>query len=749
MTKNSHRINLLTPQEINDLYTIHKFTKLDREVFFDLDESERKFVNTKASINKTRATLVFQLGYFKASGLFFDNIIFDEYSDDFKFITKNTLGEIDLKFKGKLGYDSRIKQIKDIAGFIGFTSWKDSDKNKVENHLLNLLRSHANPKDALRELLIYFENQKIILPTYRNLQDLFTSCISIENSRLQGVVALIPDTIDRQIYKLINTETITDLSEIKSDQKGFQLQFISSAIRVTKSLKNIYSFCKEFLPSLKISNNCICYYASLIEHYSPSRIRMLNKTLQSLYLLCYIHIKYQQCMDNLIVSFIYHYRALNRLSSEHISSEEMKHNAILYESYPKVSAILRLISSKSIDPDQPHRMFLKEAYKVLPEQDYNIIADAIEGKSFDREKSRWEFIETKSRAIACYLRPLIMNVDFDHSWKNSQVIELINILKNHYNKSKSPSKIKIKDDLGVTVPGHIVNYLKSGEDDHLNSTRFEFYVYKRIYNAFDSGTLFCPDSHSYKNLKDDLVSDEVLDNIENIAEQYGYSKIPIYCDEHLDNISKLNHEAWIRTNNNINKGLNIGFNLLNSDNSTWSLSYDTDNSTYKENFFSSVNKIDITDLLLTISDKASLWKKFTHIKPRFSKQSPDKKSLLACILADAFGFGVKKMAEICNLNINTLTSTQTNFIRKSTLKEANDAVANLILSLPIFKVWNIKEDKILSDIDGSKYKVKRKTIQARHSKKYFGSSQGISIMTLVANHVALNSRVIGCNEHES
>ena len=69
------------------------------------------FIN---AINKTRATLVFQLGYFKASGLFFDNIIVDEYSDDFKFITKNILGEINLKFKDKLGYDSRIKKIKDI-----------------------------------------------------------------------------------------------------------------------------------------------------------------------------------------------------------------------------------------------------------------------------------------------------------------------------------------------------------------------------------------------------------------------------------------------------------------------------------------------------------------------------------------------------------------------------------------------------------------------------------------------------------
>lgn len=68
------------------------------------------------------------------------------------------------------------------------------------------------------------------------------------------------------------------------------------------------------------------------------------------------------------------------------------------------------------------------------------------------------------------------------------------------------------------------------------------------------------------------------------------------------------------------------------------------------------------------------------------------------------------LAHFLKLNINTLTSTQTNFIKQSTLKAANDAVADLILSLPIFKIWNIEEDKTLSDIDGSKYMVRRKTI---------------------------------------
>jgi hypothetical protein len=41
------------------------------------------------------------------------------------------------------------------------------------------------------------------------------------------------------------------------------------------------------------------------------------------------------------------------------------------------------------------------------------------------------------------------------------------------------------------------------------------------------------------------------------------------------------------------------------------------------------------------------------------------------------------------------------------------------------------------------------TINARHSPKYFGLRKGIVFITLVANHVPANAKIIGPNEHES
>tara|TARA_B110000977_G_scaffold201513_1_gene296555 strand:- start:2195 stop:2545 length:351 start_codon:yes stop_codon:yes gene_type:complete len=116
MSKTDHRINLLTHLEINELYGIDKFTQTDREIFFDIDDDERIFINSSAFKHKTKCYLVFQLGYFKASGLFHNDIVFDEYNADFDFITKKIFGE-NIKLKGRLGYDSRINQKNKLLHF--------------------------------------------------------------------------------------------------------------------------------------------------------------------------------------------------------------------------------------------------------------------------------------------------------------------------------------------------------------------------------------------------------------------------------------------------------------------------------------------------------------------------------------------------------------------------------------------------------------------------------------------------------
>jgi TnpA family transposase len=52
-------------------------------------------------------------------------------------------------------------------------------------------------------------------------------------------------------------------------------------------------------------------------------------------------------------------------------------------------------------------------------------------------------------------------------------------------------------------------------------------------------------------------------------------------------------------------------------------------------------------------------------------------------------------------------------------------------------------------MDGQKFDTQIATINARHSPKYFGFGKGITSLTLVANHIPVNAKIIGAHEHES
>ena len=84
-----------------------------------------------------------------------------------------------------------------------------------------------------------------------------------------------------------------------------------------------------------------------------------------------------------------------------------------------------------------------------------------------------------------------------------------------------------------------------------------------------------------------------------------------------------------------------------------------------------------------------------------------------------------------------------------TLNQANDALSNDIAKLEILQHYNIQEGVLHASADGQKFESRLHTFKTRYSSKYFGTNKGVSAVTLVANHVPVNARVIGANEHES
>jgi len=627
----------------------------------------------------------------------------------------------------------------------------DDLEEEITPYLCSLVKIFPKYHNALRQLIVYFDQRRIVLPSYRTLQDLFTKAYSIERNRLNHLMLSLPDFIKDKLKALIkNDEGITDLNIIRSDQKDFQYTAVKWEVEKATKISELYVFSKSFIPMLLISNNAIEYYADITEQYPPARLRRFSAPQQWLHLICFIHHRYQQLMDNLIISFMYHVRNTLESGKFYSATAQMEHSSKVVVDFPKLAEFLKWFPNQKNRPDVTYSTLSTEAYKILPEEQFVPLAELIAGNAFDKKAAKWKFYSESSRVFALYLRPILMAVNFDYYDKDHPIIEMINILKKHYSSGKTSGSFKLCDDLGITIPKNMLPYLKKNPDDqYVDPHRFEFFVYSKMYHHLDRGRLFCNDSVSYRDLECDLVSDEIVNDVDKIANEFGYHKIPIYCDEHLNRkLSELD-AAWKRTTQDIDSGTNKGINIkLENKVLTWSLSYDASEE-LEDQYFSNLPKVEIPNLIKFVGDIVRMWDKFTHSKSRsIKRKTADPLALNACILAEAFGFSIEQMAEISDISYNMLRSTREDFITVATLCDVNDVVANYIHSLPIFKSWDLIDNQTLADTDGQKISSTNDTIQSRYSKKFFGGEKGISIYTLLANFVSVNAKNIGPNEYE-
>lgn len=745
---NIKRISLLSDAEVSDIYDRPEFNTEEQTLYFTLYDREYDLL-LQFSNSRTQAYFVLQLGYFKAKYQFY-SFDFEDVADDATFVAKHILHDNSTMLSGKISRNSISEQKNIILSNLHYRSWSPVYEDKTVSHISELLRRFPKGHNACRQFIIYLENQKIIVPSYRSIQDMFTKAYSNEEARIDNIINGIPDSHRQVLDDLIKQENgLTQLNLLRADQKDFQYTAVRNEIEKAEKITELYDFSKVFVPKLKISKNAVCYYAELTEQYAPFRLRALKVSQQYLHIICFVSYRYRQIMDNLIVSFMYHVKSLKDAGKTYAEIAFMEHSSKMVVNFPQLAKFLEWFPKR--EENITYEQLNKAAFEILPEEQFSVLSEYLNKKPFDKEAAKWEFYLKSSRTFSLYLRPILMAISFDYYKEDSSLIELMSLLKKHYSEGKPPSKLHFSDDLGLTIPQKKVKYLKKNEADaEINPYLFEFYVYLKMYHQIDRGRLFCNHSVSYCDIDHDLVEESLVDDVEKIAEKLGYSKIPIYCGERLDDAMTALDEAWTTTTENILAGNNSGFNIKTDKKGevSWSLLYDSKEKR-DDHFFETLPKSDIANVVAFIGEHVGMWDEFTHIKDRYIKRKvPDPIVLNACVLSEAFGFSTERMNEMSDLDANLLKLTREDFVRIDTICAASDLVSNYICSLKIFELWNLLNNKLLADADGQKFSTSESTIQSRYSKKHLGRGPGISLYTLIANFVAVNAKNIGLNEYE-
>ena len=486
----------------------------------------------------------------------------------------------------------------------------------------------------------------------------------------------------------------------------------------------------------------------------------MNREVAHSYLLCFISYRYQKINDNLVSTFLYRVgkfiEEAKKAAREQMAEEKLEGNKNL----KNAGKILELFIDETI-PDETIFGAIKErAFAILTKEQFAPLSRYMTNAILDESAYEWEQYVRLSRKFKLNLRHLFLSIPFEIRIKNDPLLLAVEFLRQAFVKNKSLKEYNQTDFPKAFIPYKLERYIfdnkplqvngKSKKNKVLNVDKYEFLVYKLLKKGLEAGEIFIRDSRNFKSFEEDLIDEEQWKEKEAIIRSLNLSYLDKPIEEILSSLEVELEETIKRVNDRIRLGKNLDIKVTRKgENLRWHLLYHNDEETADHQLYSQLPQIGISDLIGFVHQQTNCFSVFMHLVDRYAKQGPDIKRLIACLTAFGLNIGLSKMAEISDMSYQEMVSTARNFVFLENLKNGNDIINNEMAKLPIFKYFNIEEEIIHGSIDGQKLDTQINTINSRHSPKYFGLKKGITFLTLIANHIPVNAKIIGAHEHES
>src|SRR5579885_3332102 len=144
-------------------------------------------------------------------------------------------------------------------------------------------------------------------------------------------------------------------------------------------------------------------------------------------------------------------------------------------------------------------------------------------------------------------------------------------------------------------------------------------------------------------------------------------------------------------------------------------------------------EIGLPELLLEIEARTGFASEFTHVSESRSRIADLPISLCAVLLAQACNLplGVVVQEGVPALQRERLLWVQQNYVRPETISAANARLVEFHQQIPLSQVWGGGE---VASVDGLRFVVPVRTLNAGPNPKYFGRGRGITLINYMLNH---------------
>ncbi|TCT57835.1 uncharacterized protein DUF4158 [Vibrio crassostreae] len=285
------RIQILTDQEVHDLYSRPVFNQSEREEYFSVDPRIEKVLSTLGKV-ETRIYLLLLIGYFRAKPVVPKFRLRDVKQDvDYLYATyfPNRKPKYPLIAKS-----TRATLILKMYEILGFTRLSKVDEKSLLERLQDVATICTYPKYIFDECLAFFGQKRIGLAGYSTLQTMITSVLACERQRTESILSRsMSDTTRMQLKKILHTKgRLNQLSTQKGSAKDFTPSELMREIETHSTIKSVYQEIKGLINELGLSQGNLTYYASIIRHQSLYKIRRFPEWQGMLYIVCYLFFRY-------------------------------------------------------------------------------------------------------------------------------------------------------------------------------------------------------------------------------------------------------------------------------------------------------------------------------------------------------------------------------------------------------------------------------------------------------------------------
>ena len=748
----NERLTILSESEKTALYGIPHFDDFQRIEFFAMTDAERAFALGRKSL-LAQVYCLLQIGYFKAKQAFFQFSIDEVPSEDVAFLLQRY-------FPGQAFINAQLHtseyyvQRNKITELFGYRMYTDADQPVLRTKAELLARTAVTPTFLLAELMVFLVGQRIVRPAYSTMQKIIRDALTAERQRLEQLVeAALTDATRQTLQQLLVREnTLSDLAALKQDAKSFRYRQMVLERQKRLTLSPLYAIAKALLPSLGLSKLNIAYYASLANFYTIYDLRRFKPSQTYLYLLCYAWQRYRQLTDNIVEAFCYHARHFEDETKAVANQQAAKIHNDRQQATPLVGELLLLYVDDSLTDATPFGTVRSRAFRIMPEETLRSTGKLLVEKPVSQMDLRWQAVDKQSGLCTKNLRPLAMALDFaSNNASGTAWLVALQWMKDVFVRQQKLATQPMAEIPPLTVPTRLRNFLlrfdKDAKPVGLRGDRYEFWVYRQLRKRLDMGDIYLDDSVQHRHFSDDLVSMEAKSDALKVL-NIPWLRQPV--DETLDALFAELNTQWRAFDAELRSGKlkHLEFDA-NKKTLLWHRPKADKDKQVQQGFYAKLQARDIADVFRFMNAQCNFLSAMTPLQPRYAKKTVDDDSLMAVIIAQAMNHGNFSMAETCDIPYHVLNATHQQHLRPATLIEANDKISNFIASLPIFAYYSIDMDVLYGSVDGQKFAAADPTIKARHSRKYFGKDRGVVAYTLLANHVALQTELLGANQHES